>query len=174
MLKSGINALPVSKKYQLLLLRIVEPHDCSAQAVARSYDGHVWEGIMPKPWGGLSSDCKSHPCLLEVHSLFQLRVDAFELSDKPTADESASRFLSQASFGGTRTDIKAFLQTTRADSFIDPTDTRLFKVWLDKQVSLPATQLREYWRKRTNQRVAVGSHAGNTIQPCETQSRWHR
>ena len=35
-------------------------------------------------------------------------------------------------------------------------------------------QLREYWRKRTSQRVAVGSYAGNTIQPCEAQSRWHR
>ena len=100
--------------------------------------------------------------------------NAFSLTLCACADESASRFLSQVSFGGTRADIAAFLQSTAPSSFIDPTDTSRFKAWLDKQVALPATQLREYWRKRTNQRVALGSQAGNVIQPCEEQSRWHR
>ena len=129
---------------------------------------------MPVPWDGLQADCKGKRCTVSQSTSVQYRIDAFELTDKFTADESASRFLGQTSFGATRQDIKSFLRTTNANSVIAPADNTLFKAWLDTQTVLPATRLRTYWRERTNQRVAVDSQAGATIQPCEKTSRWHR
>lgn len=174
MLSEGTHKLDASTQYTLLMLKKVDPTQCSAQAVARAYDAHGWEGVMPVPWNGLQTDCNAQGCTIIVPGGVQYRIDAFSQADKPTADESASRFLGQTSFGATRTDIKSFLKSTKANSFISPTDNALFKAWLDDQTALPATLLRKYWRERTNQRVAADSQAGSTIQPCEKMSRWHR
>ena len=53
------------------------------QAVARSYEGRAWEGVMPVPWDGLKTDCKGGRCTVVVPAGSQYRVDAFEQTDKP-------------------------------------------------------------------------------------------
>ena len=174
MLSEGTHELDASAHHLLLVLKKLDPSVCSAQAVARSYDAYGWEGVMPVPWNGLQTDCKAKSCTVTVPAGVQYRIDAFAQTDNPTADESASRFLSQTSFGATRKDIRSFLKSSNANSVIEPMDNTLFKAWLDDQTALPATLLRKYWRERTNQRVAVDSQAGSTIQPCEKMSRWHR
>ena len=54
-IKVGEQTLPSSAvRGRLLTLTKVEAAGCRVVAVARSYDGHAWEGIMPEP---LQPDC---------------------------------------------------------------------------------------------------------------------
>ena len=48
------------------MLRKLDRSKCAAQAVARSYDTHGWEGVMPEPWVGLKTDCTAKACKVFV------------------------------------------------------------------------------------------------------------
>ena len=80
------------------------------------------------------------------------------------------RFLvtQQGSFGPTRAEIASFDHFTE-DGAVDSSG------WFRAQVALPATLLREYYRKRTNPRLhdaMAGEAAGSMWPMCEPGSRW--
>ena len=84
--------------------------------IARSFDGHHWEGVMPTP---AEIDCNAGgSCTARYSSSIVTRIDTYVT---PSADPSSSwsRFLMQASFGPTRQAIQEMrtLSYTSGDVF---------------------------------------------------------
>lgn len=112
------SALPQSATNQLLTLwQITDPPICSAVVVARSYDGHVWEGLMPTPlehiyceeaeatgFGTHSQKCSFAP---PDRTNASYRVDATVGLTLGTR-HGISRLLRQATFGPTLATIDGF------------------------------------------------------------------
>ena len=170
------DALPKSSPNQLLTLRRVKPADCSNAIVARSYSGLPWAGVLPDP---LQPRCdnKTGACtLVSSKSSFVYRVDTVHRGGDLNTNQSAVRFLLQSTFGATRADISALRAShaSGAQDTLPDKDTRVFEAWFDKQVALPPTLLRSYYRERSNPRQTQSNHGGTPIQRCGLGSRWLR
>lgn len=169
---AGASALPRSKAEQLLTLVQVSSADCSATAVARSYDGHGWEVLrdakammggkgVKVPWGNLPCPEIGVPCSYYVSST---------LTSRPSPEQSVARFLAQSTFGPSRTDIKHFFKQHGPDA-----STEAMTAWIRAQMALPPSSMRTYFRQRTNPRVEPGwGWEGRAVTACEEGSRWHR
>ncbi len=146
--------------------------------VARSYahissDRSEWEvtaGLYSHSNSGVGIDCSAatslgqYTCdvtlpLLEEGEEYVLETFTRTLSPEATA----ARFLEQATFGATRSTIDALV-----DSDLD------YEMWLNEQMyEIPASSLREYYRKRTNPKYEFGYYVGSVGSgPCELYSRW--
>ena len=175
-----VSVLPQSKTNQLLtLLQITHPPVCSATAVARSYDGHAWEGLMPTPLQP-KCDAVNKKCSFSAPDSVNAsyRVDATVILALETR-RSISRLLRQATFGPTLSTINSFATTygTGPESVIK---------WIDHQKGLPPTSLRSYYRQRVNPPYRKCQEGGYSScgedeeyisrirKPCELGSRWDR
>lgn len=127
---------------------------------ARSYDGHPWERT--QGGGTLSLDPVNGVANIPTGSTH--RIETYE-GEPATAQEIASRFLMQSSFGPTRSTIAQVDASTEAG----------VAAWLAQQMALPPTLHRAYYRRRANPRLFRGAVAtGGERTPCEPGSRWHR
>ena len=81
---------------------------------------------------------------------------------EPVANDTlAARFLGQATFGPTRSEIADALSHTPAD-------------WISRQMEQTATLHRAWFRSRANLRVLTPTPLGNVWHPCKAGSRWTR
>jgi len=109
--------LPKSTKGQLLILRRFAK-DCSSVPVARSYDGHAWEGISPQP---MQPKCTGYGCTIAAGAAVlpsrlgmsgAFRIETIKVTKVISNEAAVARLLTQqAGFGGTMAEIKSFLAT---------------------------------------------------------------
>ncbi len=134
--------------------------------VARSYDGNPWENVPDQDFPQVALKCTSATsCEVNTRGSYRVR----EIAVPPeilnaTAEQLASRFLIQTTFGPTMSEINALVAAGNN-----------WTRWLEQQIQLPVTSLRQYYRKRTNPRQAAASPAiGATRGACEVGARFHR
>ena len=143
--------------------------------VARSYAARGgWEmsaGLFAGAESGLAVDCSAVetgggttcdvtlPLLSGDGQEYILESFAHSLPIEATA----ARFLEQSTFGSTRQDIDALVSTN-----LD------YEAWLVVQMyDLPASSMREFYRKRVNPKYEFSSFAGAVGSgPCDIYSRW--
>ena len=126
----------------------------SAVPVARSYNGNDWEGTMPAP---VSFACSGNSCTAQLppateSSHYELRV--FNGTDRPALAPAvtAARFLTQATFGATISEI-----TNLTGATLEETDVRI-EQWVQQQMNMDPTLHRVYLRKRTNPPMQHNHH----------------
>lgn len=148
--------LPRSRPNNLLRLQATSTSTGAVFTVGRSYDGHPWEGIPPAP---LTFTCYSAGCIKPAPPVGQTYlVIETNGTATPMASQAAARFLTQATFGPTKTEIDAFAGSS---------------AWLAAQMTLPATLHRAHWRQRANPRQVRSTAVGNGRKACSVGSRWH-
>ena len=171
--------LPSSVLGRLVTLSRVDAGCARVQQLARSYDGHAWEGVMPEPLAPeILAGCqgvggKQASCALAASALPQLvvgaayRIDAVDVTAQ-TANESAARLLTQASFGPSHGALRQF---EAAHGMAAGPEAAV--AWVQRQQALPPTLLRSYMRARAHPRQQQDSAAGRSRAACEAGSRWH-
>ena len=169
------SALPNSSPGLLLTLRRISTDCTTAKAVARSYGGHAWEGLLPVP---LQPSCTEGPtqCTIGASIWDGYRIDAVEWETPPTEADAAARLLLQGTFGPTVDSIAAALAAAGRDlaTVSSDADTEVARIWVANQMVEPPTLLREYYRRRTNTRVTYDPFSGPSMGPCDDGSRWSR
>jgi cullin-associated NEDD8-dissociated protein 1 len=163
-LGAGLARLALSGENDMFHLSRVSPLSGAVVALAgRSYNGHLWE---PVPGLNFEFDCDWLACVVAIpddgEGKYQLTMyTGFVVSENRSL---ASRFLTQATFGPTRSSIKSFLGENGGN----------FGAWIASQVEVAPTLHRAYWRRRTNPRLLVSTSVGSPRGQCDTGSRWHR
>ena len=149
--------------------------------IARSYNGKDWEVTA----GPLSETLDSPTCSDAAdapairHCFFSSLPPAAAVTngsvytlttyaDPGYGDAAeAARFLEQATFGPTQSDI---------DSLTSPGNggTLNFTAWVRSQISVPVTSLRESYRRSTNARYEYAAYPAGAgpASACETASHW--
>ena len=146
--------------------------------VARSYDGKDWEVTA----GPLSETLESPSCsdAPDTPAPGQVRHCSFSSIPPPANNDTAyvlttyshsgfgdaaeaSRFLEQATFGPTKTTINDL-----AASGLN------FQGWIESQIALPATSLRETYRRNANPRYEYAGYPGGAgpAKACDSTSHW--
>jgi hypothetical protein len=140
--------------------------------VARSY-GAKWEasaGHYAKTCSGLGMNCfhdePSPYCdftLPPVDESQQYVLETYHHSI--TKEAEAARFLEQATFGTTKMDLEALVETDNN-----------FTQWIyDQMYNIPMSSHREFYRKRTNPKFEYPQDVGAIgPTPCEKYSRWRK
>ena len=180
--------LPRSLPGQLLTLRRIAGNGssggaCASAVVARSYDGHLWEGVQPAPvqpvCSAATGDCTlvvpaaaTFNCPAPPAQPCSFRVDAAARGAvQGGADALVARLLTQATFGPTRASLAAYKSAAHSGG---GGAAAAAAAWVQSQLALPPTSLREYYRARANPRITSPTQAGGVIGACEAGSRWHR
>ena len=178
--------LPRSLAGQLLTLRRIAGSSgvCPSAVVARSYDGHAWEGVQPVPLQPMCTAATGggHDCAIAVAAgavvcvvgasapvgPCSYRVDAAARGAVGGGDDALiTRLLTQATFGPTRATLAAFKAAHGAGA-------GAAAAWVAAQQALPVASLRAYYRARANPRITAPTMAGGVVSACEAGSRWHR
>ena len=158
-------SLPPSAPGTLIVLATVADSGLVSH-IARSYDGLAWEGVMPTPADVYCTAVDS--CTAQVSAAATTRFDTYSAQAR-TVNETASRFLRQATFGPT--------SATLHENF---TSTEGVAGWIDSQMALPPTLHRAYFRKRANPKydatisASALSLIGGSRGACAIGSRWRR
>lgn len=180
---AGRVLLPASEPGQSLTLQLVGP-DCSLRAVARSYDGQPWEGVLPTP---LQPDCDkgSGACSLVVHAkdyaggarrrrgspdavaLPSFRVDSFAGYPGITEADAAARLMHQATFGPTQREVEEYLGATDKDAVADDANTDKASAWVHRQMAMEPRLMRVHARERMNPRQTTSYPQGPVLGSCE-------
>lgn len=162
--------LPASVPGQLLTLKTVGP-DCAARPVARSYDGHPWEGVLPAP---VQPDCDDVQGRCFVNLLTRdgsasdtFRIDSVAGFPGVTEAEAAARLLQQASFGPRQEEVTALTGTLGAEDIADDRDISKAAAWIDEQMAMPPILMRSYVRERSNPRRHTAFPQGPVVGSCE-------
>ena len=133
-----------------------------AKPTARSYDGHDWEWTQ-ESGAALGLECDAGTCVVTNIPANSVHTVTLHTAPEVAAPEKASRFLVQATFGPTRATLQSF----------DASDAGITS-WIGRQMALPPTLHREYYRRRANPRQATALPTGGLRAACEAGSRWHR
>eukprot|EP00756_Hemistasia_phaeocysticola_P029704 Hpha_TRINITY_DN16247_c0_g1::TRINITY_DN16247_c0_g1_i1::g.15423::m.15423 len=156
----------VAKSGSSELLRLVRTPAAGGTGVmvARSYDGHDWEGVNPDPL--TFSGCTDTACT------FWWDPTAYTYTLKKTVvtapagtKHATARLFNQGTFGATDADINSFNTAGGGDA-------TAAGAWFDAQVAKQATLARSYQRTRMNPRFGPNM-AGDVFGPCDVGSRWH-
>lgn len=140
--------------------------------VARSYSG-FWEASSGD-FASLQFSCHGDGfCLVKLddiateRSLVQYQLTSYDTPNY-TPDDVASRFLEQATFGPTRTDINTLLSSG--------TNLQLaFANWVqDQQQNVPISSHREFFRKHANSQFEFASPIGTVTHPCYAGTRYRK
>ena len=141
----------------------------SAIPVARSYNGNDWEGSMPSP---LTFTCSGHACATALHDAngactYELRVyNATELV-APSPEKVAARFLTQATLGPKRDEIRDL-----SAGSLEETEARIHD-WVHAQMNDVEPSLhRAYLRHRFNPYASSSSGTTAMRSPCKEGSSW--
>lgn len=178
----GVFHLSRSERGELLMLvRVAKDNCASAMAVARSYEGGPWEAspsALSDARGGFACHpmCSGDGGCTVVHGSsdpFEYRVDRIgrEELPGPALNRTVARFLAQTTFGPTRAEVAAMLEAT-GPTEADGLDITTFAAWIQEQIDLEPTLLREYLRKRQNPRSKADIGLGRVTGPCEINARW--
>ncbi|KAJ8608978.1 hypothetical protein CTAYLR_008963 [Chrysophaeum taylorii] len=139
--RAGRRTLPKSSENQVLQLVVVVVQDddsSSSIVVARSYGGHPWEGLMPRPLD-VECDIVCSALVPEGTWLLGFEREEEEEEEAPAAAAAASRFLAQATFGPTTEAIDTFVDEYGSDP----------ESWIrDQMTVVPASLHRDYFRER--------------------------
>ena len=168
----SVVSLRYSSKGQLCtLIRVT--NDQEVATVGRSYDGFPWERVAGI-FSNLYYSCNASFCDVEIpftgpDQIYYLISDVHIV----TPINEIARFLEQATFGTTRSDLAFMRHVTR-----NYTNNNIgILSWLQAQFSesqTPPTSHRAYWRNHTSPRVSFPSKEGTTRHPCSSGSRWRR
>ena len=142
----------------------------SAVPVARSYNGNDWEGSMPSP---LSFKCSGQGCATVIPATtsgsytYELRVyNATELV-APSPEKAAARFLTQATLGPKRDEIRDL-----SAGSLEETEARIHD-WVHAQMNDVEPSLhRAYLRHRFNPYASSSSGTTAMRSPCKEGSSW--
>ena len=133
----------------------------------RSYNGRNWEASAGPYASTLKFECTS-TCVVTLPVLENPSTEKFVLITYAlTANRKAkvSRFLEQATFGPTRSEIKSFNRSAPLD----------FPKWIYDQIyKEEATLHRSYFRSRANARLSFlyDDKIAPGEKPCDSLSRW--
>ena len=149
--------LPKSNANEILLLSR-KTSDGRTEAVGRSYDGFDWESVAPTRIANLF-DCGSNPptssdysrCWATVDSTLQHTIVSVTQSEWRGTSVDASRLLTQSTFGASRATVNAFLAAHASDGSLTQNQAAA-AAWIDAQMKLTPTLLRQHWRERTSPR----------------------
>jgi len=158
--------------------------------VGRSYNGRSWERVAG-PYTSLSYDCNvssSGTATRSIHNTCQVTLPRLEFPDRQryvlltyehdlSSRNVVARFLSQTTFGVTRSELDEFPSaTTKADTDTNAEAQDLetsFAKWIQHQMNdIPATSHREFFRRRLNSRFDVAKSIGMPNHPCRRYSQW--
>jgi hypothetical protein len=167
--QTGVVAVPtlpeIAGRRQISLNAV--PHLCilwkvtnrSKQPVARSYQGFNWELYGPEASSN-SVTCVAGNCTIAMpSSADNVRYEL--LSVMARHEDTPARFLEQATFGATRSDLSSF-----------PAN---YTRWLRNQINtVPPSYHREYYRRRLNHRFEHASPQGIVTHPCQVGTRYRR
>ena len=150
--------------------------------IARSYDGKDWQ-VTAGPLSETldSPTCSDAPDAPTIrHCSLSSLPPAAEVADgavytlttyaNPGYGDAAeaARFLEQATFGPTQSDIDSLTTSPGTGGTLN------FTAWVQSQVSLPVTSLRESYRRSTNARYEYAAYPAGAgpASACETTSHW--
>lgn len=166
--KDGRVEIGNSDPNRLCTLTVITPGSY-LKPVWRSYDGRDWEASAGDYSTTPAPDCLSGICNITLPPLLNgshYQLTSFNMPSYSRKDEIA-RFLEQATFGQTLTDIASFGNTS---------DLQLaFAEWIKtQQATVPLTSHREYYRRRMNARYEYASIVGAVSHPCQKGTRYRR
>ena len=159
---------------------------------ARSYEGHAWEVVMPRPNDQplvQVVSCATNACQLIVPDEpgYTYSFRTIDLSSKYGSMVSralharvASHLLIQGSFGPTRATIGNLTDAMEADSIHAPSSPAAgapppaLVTWVYDQIEMPATTHRAYLRHHVNPRHRYRTDVTRPRDGCEVGSRWSR
>eukprot|EP00934_Nitzschia_sp_Nitz4_P007090 Nitzschia sp. Nitz4//scaffold25_size161228//48616//54500//NITZ4_002422-RA/size161228-snap-gene-0.22-mRNA-1//-1//CDS//3329544562//7080//frame0 len=141
--------------------------------IARSYDGKSWEATGGKFADTLNFKCTGTSCIIRLQAPSDgvtYHLSSFDGPDYSDRDLVA-RFLEQASFGPSRSDIDDFLA-----SFGNPTANG-FANWVKNQQDEdlhPILSHRAIYRQHLNAGAPINNPVGPVTQPCQEGTRYRR
>jgi hypothetical protein len=137
--------------------------------VARSYDAFDWEAAPGAFSSLLAFQCSAESCSVELPALASGSIYQLTYFPKPSysrSDESA-RFLEQATFGPTRSDIKSVNNTDNLGLS--------FAKWIkEQQTVIPLTSHRELFRQRLNAPYYLSTPMSPVTHACQKTTRYRR
>ena len=181
LLPGSIWRLPLSARGGILVLQI-HSSDLSPY-LGRSYDAHPWEASPDAP---SVFDCCPLWCTVTLpmvttggqYTYRKIPTSQTEHLATRGSDFSIARFLSQASFGPTTSEIAKISNAMRVNSQIENSakERAVIKDWIREQIDLPPSLHRAYYRRRTNPRLFKGlvMPTGSSRAACAPGSRWSR
>lgn len=143
--------------------------------VGRSYGNNDWEAAAGDYSSRVQFNCTTatSTCVVHLPELTDgahYRMSSFH-APKYTATDEVARFLEQATFGATMTEIQSLAAAAGANDY----DDSYFANWIRNQmVALPATSHRAYFRRRTNARFPVASSVGAVTHACQKGTRYRK
>jgi hypothetical protein len=139
----------------------------SFKPIGRSYAGRAWEASSGE-FSYLSWKCTGSSCIvtlpnLPTDSVYQLTTFFAPVIVRPGIDEVA-RFLEQATFGPTRSEISTF----RLDNL-----PLAFSSWINNQINnVPITSHRALFRTKLNAKMETATHNGAVTHPCQKGTKY--
>ena len=136
--------------------------------VSRSYENHKWERVAGPYAETLQiNNCDTNGCDIIIPALSNLDPHKFVLMTKEhslSSKEEVSRFLMQATFGPTMSEI---------NDFGSPTESN-FEQWIHSQIDLNPTYHREFFRENAHTSMYEEKATSSTRpgDPCLNNSRW--
>jgi hypothetical protein len=166
----GANTIPIPPSKGLCTLVQVSPDGLSFKPVARSYAGNRWEAYSGEfaslKWTCTGTSCNVILPPLEDGAKYQLTTFANPTSSAVRKNEIA-RFLEQATFGPTRSEIAKLNTTANLQ--------QAFAAWIkDQQSKVPLTSHRAAFRQRMNSRMETATHVGAVTHPCQKGAVYRR
>ncbi len=129
-------------------LEVIEYSDGLSEwmPISRNY-GNGWESISPNAYDVYPADPVSVLILPQGNNgFFRKRYE--KTISIPGNSALVSRFLMQATFGPTRSDIANFPNLATAD--LTESSYTSFESWIDQQIALPPFYHRAFWRQRSD------------------------
>lgn len=166
---SGPLEFSLSSSNRLCTLVMVAPGQTSFKPIGRSYDGNDWEAAAGD-FSTLSWSCTDgSSCVTTLPDLASGAMYKLKSYDAPQlfseeVDEIA-RFLEQATFGPTRTDIANFDQSNLPQAFAN---------YIKDQTTFPLTSHRAMFRRHLNTRMEFATEIGAVTHPCQRGTRYRR
>jgi hypothetical protein len=167
---AGKTTLTTPAAKGLCTLVQVSPDGQSFKPVGRSYAGNRWEAYSGE-FASLKWTCTGTSCVVNLPALdagakYQLTTFANPTSSAVRKNEIA-RFLEQATFGPTRTEIAKLNTTANLQ--------QAFAAWIkDQQGTVPLTSHRAAFRQRLNARMETATHVGAVTHPCQKGAVYRR
>ena len=167
---AGQTTLTIPAAKGLCTLVQISPDGQSFKPVGRSYAGNRWEAYSGE-FASLKWTCAGTSCVVNLPALddganYQLTTFANPTSSAVRKNEIA-RFLEQATFGPTRTEIAKLNTTANLQ--------QAFATWIkDQQGTVPLTSHRAAFRQRLNARMETATHVGAVTHPCQKGAVYRR
>jgi hypothetical protein len=168
--ETGETTFSVPAAKGLCTLVQISPDGQSFKPVARSYAGRPWEACSGE-FASLKWTCTGTLCAVNLPALndgakYQLTTFATPTSSAVRRNEIA-RFLEQATFGPTRSEITKLNGTANLQ--------QAFAAWIkEHQSKVPLTSHRATFRQRVNAKMETATHVGAVTHPCQKGSVYRR